>query len=86
MYVCICRAVTDRDIENAVAAGARRLRDLRVELGVTEECGRCARCAKACLHNALDQHPARPPSHHLPAPGAHPSPSRSPFLLIQEAA
>ena len=54
MYVCVCRAVTEKDIESAVAGGARRLRDLRIELGVTEECGRCAKCARQCLAAALD--------------------------------
>jgi|APFre7841882724_1041349.scaffolds.fasta_scaffold110911_3 bacterioferritin len=29
MYVCICRQVTDRDIHDAVAQGACRMRDLR---------------------------------------------------------
>ncbi len=77
MYVCVCRAVTEKHIETAVAAGARRLRDLRAELGVTEECGRCAKCAKQCLSQALDQH--APPTFHRPR-------SDGPFLLIQEAA
>lgn len=55
MYVCICRAVTEKHIETAVQAGARRLRDLRQQLGVTEECGRCAQCAKQCLDGAVEQ-------------------------------
>ena len=64
MYVCVCRAVTEKHIESAVSAGARRLRDLRTQLGVTEECGRCAKCAKQCLDDAVgqqcssDTHPA----------------------------
>lgn len=75
MYVCVCRAVTEKHIESAVVGGARRLRDLRAELGVTEDCGRCAQCAKQCLHAALGQH----------APGTAASPSHRP-ILIQEAA
>lgn len=55
MYVCICRAVTEKHIETAVQGGARRLRDLRAQLGVTEECGRCAQCAKQCLDGAVEQ-------------------------------
>lgn len=76
MYVCVCRAVTEKQIESAVAGGARRLRDLRIELGVTEECGRCAQCAKACLHEALDTH----------APVGHTPRANRTFTLIQEAA
>ncbi|NTV09468.1 MAG: bacterioferritin [Zoogloea sp.] len=57
MYVCVCRAVTERQIEQAVKDGARRMRDLREDLGVTEECGRCAVCAKQCLESALAKTP-----------------------------
>lgn len=55
MYVCVCRAVTEKHIENAVLSGARKLRDLREQLGVTEECGRCAKCARQCLEGAMGQ-------------------------------
>lgn len=52
MYVCVCRAVTDRQIREAAQNGARTLKDLRRELGVTSDCGRCASCAHECLHEA----------------------------------
>ncbi len=52
MYVCVCKAVTDRQIFQAAQDGARNLRDLRRELGVTEDCGRCASCARECLKEA----------------------------------
>ncbi len=52
MYVCVCRAVTDRHIQEAAQGGARTLRDLRRELGVTSECGLCASCAHKCLREA----------------------------------
>lgn len=52
MYVCVCKAVTDRQIREAAQSGARTLRDLRRDLGVTSECGRCASCAKDCLKEA----------------------------------
>ncbi len=42
MYVCICKAVTERQIEDAVARGAHCLKDLKHELGVASECGKCA--------------------------------------------
>ena len=57
MYICICNAVTDRDIVQAVHNGAQTLRQLRHELGVAAECGRCASCARDCLRNTLaEQH------------------------------
>ena len=49
MYVCVCQAVTDRQIREAAESGARSLRDLRRDLGVTRDCGRCASCAHQCL-------------------------------------
>ncbi len=49
MYVCLCHSVTDRHIEEAVAAGACSLRDLRQRLGVASQCGRCGKCAHSLL-------------------------------------
>lgn len=72
MYVCVCHAVTDKDIERAVDEGARRLRDLSRRLSVATRCGRCAGCAKDCLKKALAQTPSccdtRQPPRALPAP------------------
>lgn len=53
MYVCICKAVTERQLNQAVHSGATSLRHLREELGVTSECGRCARCALECMRATL---------------------------------
>ncbi len=52
MYVCICQGITDSQIRQAAREGARTLGDLRRELGVGSECGRCAGCARDCLKNA----------------------------------
>lgn len=52
MYVCVCQAVTDRQIREAATGGARTLRDLRRELGILRECGNCATCARDCLREA----------------------------------
>jgi len=52
MYVCVCSAVTERQIFQAARAGATTLKDLRRDLGVTSECGRCATCARQCLREA----------------------------------
>ena len=54
MYICICRQVTDRDIHEAVAQGACRMRDLREKLGVSMQCGKCAECAHAVLQEACE--------------------------------
>lgn len=52
MYVCICNSVTDSDIREAASRGARTLKDLRRELGVASDCGKCASCANDVLCEA----------------------------------
>lgn len=54
MYVCVCRAVTERHIVQAVEEGARSLKDLRRTLGVTAECSACARCAHTLIRTTLN--------------------------------
>ena len=41
MYICICNAVTEREIRGAVALGDCSVADLRESLGVGTCCGRC---------------------------------------------
>ncbi|NLF54417.1 MAG: bacterioferritin [Thauera phenolivorans] len=53
MYVCVCNAITERHIGQAVDEGMCSLRELREQLGVGAECGRCARHARECMHAAL---------------------------------
>jgi bacterioferritin-associated ferredoxin len=60
VYVCVCNAVTDRDINKAIDTGCRSLRELRDELGVGACCGRCAECARSVLKESLGQSPRIP--------------------------
>ncbi len=53
MYVCVCNAVTDREIRGAVALGARTLADLRQSLGVGTCCGRCEECARTLVGESM---------------------------------
>lgn len=57
MYVCLCRAVTDRQIRQAVELGARSLDDLKEGLGVATGCGKCAAHACAILREELETAP-----------------------------
>ena len=52
MYVCVCNAVTDREIQSAVALGAHSLADLKSTLGVATCCGRCEQLATALVGKA----------------------------------
>lgn len=54
MYVCLCNSVTDRDIRCMVLHhGVTTMRQLRQETGVSNQCGRCSRCANEVLQEAL---------------------------------
>lgn len=56
MYVCLCRNVTDKDIRHLVRTeGVTSMRDLRDQLGVSTQCGKCARCAKEVLQEAVSE-------------------------------
>jgi bacterioferritin-associated ferredoxin len=52
MYVCICNAVTDRDIRRVVDKGARSLFEVQCQLPVGSCCGRCQDEAS----NVVDEH------------------------------
>lgn len=49
MFICICSAITERQVIQAVADGAQSLADLQVDLGVAMCCGRCADTASEYL-------------------------------------
>ncbi|MDT8364236.1 MAG: (2Fe-2S)-binding protein [Nitrosomonas sp.] len=55
MYICVCKGITDRDIHEAVLKGAVRMRDIRIGLGVSGQCGACACHAKIVLDKVLKQ-------------------------------
>ena len=49
MYICLCNAITERQIIQAAEQGARTPKDLAHGLGVGLGCGRCVSCAKSLL-------------------------------------
>lgn len=52
MYICLCRGVTDRQIQQAINNGAETLSHLRKNLGVAGQCGKCACSAQELLDAA----------------------------------
>ena len=54
MIVCVCKAVSDRQIRAAVKGGAASLRDLTRDLGLGTCCGKCLPEAKAALCASLE--------------------------------
>ena len=53
MYVCVCNAVTDRDIREAVDGGATTLGDVQACLPVGACCGRCQNTAQSVVEEYL---------------------------------
>lgn len=49
MYICVCNAVTERQVRASVDAGATTLSDLQFQLGVATCCGCCAATAEEYL-------------------------------------
>ncbi len=61
MYVCICNAVTDKQIRQAADAGVHDLWGLQAELGVATNCGSCKEHASEILReNRLANSQAEP--------------------------
>lgn len=52
MYVCICSAVTDKQLQEAISQGTGNLRDLRRQLGVISSCGKCGRWVQEILQQS----------------------------------
>lgn len=42
MYICICNAITERQVKEAVDNGVSTMSDLQAQLGVATCCGACA--------------------------------------------
>lgn len=53
MYVCLCKGVTEKDISQQVDMGCCSMRELKSELGVATQCGRCACHAQAVLKQSM---------------------------------
>jgi bacterioferritin-associated ferredoxin len=53
MYVCLCNAVTESEVHDAIAGGACTLDHLRATLKVSNCCGSCEPAVAACLDKAL---------------------------------
>jgi bacterioferritin-associated ferredoxin len=55
MYVCLCKGITDSQIRDAVYDGANSLRDIRYQLGVAMQCGKCACLAKDVIKDTIEE-------------------------------
>ena len=53
MYVCICRAVTARQISEAVEGGASSVDEVSWETGAATNCGSCLPSVEAHVEDCL---------------------------------
>jgi bacterioferritin-associated ferredoxin len=61
MYVCLCHAVTDRRIRQAVhEEGACGLRQVQLCLRVGTQCGKCIPAAREIVHAEIGRRQAAP--------------------------
>ena len=59
MIVCICKAVSDKRIRNAVGEGVSSLRELSRELGIGTCCGKCVPQAREVMSQVLEARPVK---------------------------
>jgi bacterioferritin-associated ferredoxin len=52
MYICVCNAITEREVRECVRSGCCSMDELSAELGVGTCCGRCRPMAKEILDEA----------------------------------
>ncbi|RKF13771.1 (2Fe-2S)-binding protein [Alginatibacterium sediminis] len=55
MYVCVCNAITDSQIKACVAQGIVSFGQIKRELGVASNCGRCANMTKRIVQQQHEQ-------------------------------
>ncbi len=50
MYVCICNAVNDRQLKQALDEGVVSIRALRRHFGFESCCGKCTSCMRSLIN------------------------------------
>ena len=55
MYICLCKSVTDSQIREAVEKGATRFGQVRQELGLASQCGKCGIVAREIFNESLER-------------------------------
>ena len=61
MYVCVCNAITSRQLDAAIEGGAATLGQLQMDLGVAQGCGCCAEGIEQHLAEIAATRSALPP-------------------------
>lgn len=54
MYICLCHAISDRQIREAVDQGAGSLFEVQLRLPVASCCGRCEDSAREVIESHVE--------------------------------
>ena len=54
MYICLCKAITDSQIREAVKNGSTHFGQLRQELGLASQCGKCGISAREVFNQSIE--------------------------------
>ena len=60
MYLCICQAIRERDVDAAVRAGARKPSDVFRACGKSPQCGTCACDMRERIAQTVREEASRP--------------------------
>lgn len=63
MYVCVCNAITEKRIRQAVDAGITTLDQLKAHLGVASNCRSCEPLAEEILQQRLRENASHSGKH-----------------------
>nr|WP_203414896.1 (2Fe-2S)-binding protein [Entomobacter blattae] len=53
MYICSCNTITDKDIDTAIQAGAKKPKDIYASCGGKVQCGQCVRTMANYIRGTL---------------------------------
>lgn len=62
MYVCVCAAVTERQVDALAERGIKTLSALREEFGLENPCGKCTRMLREILERRPECGTGEPPA------------------------
>ncbi len=55
MFVCICHNVTDKELRAMVQQGKGSLRDIKKEIEIARQCGKCIRLANQVITEEMEK-------------------------------
>ena len=54
MYLCVCRAVRESEVDSAIDRGCKTFKDISDQTGCSKECGQCAQTVKCYIEQRFE--------------------------------